>query len=125
MDNEELETQKEYTERVDIAIDDSIISWDPVMGELHPVEGENAVEIISAINRYIILSSPDTLTITATPEGPVLPATTADLYTVVWAIESQWALDHKITYYGDAPTMADMGLDEESNFDEYGNPIVR
>lgn len=121
---EQEEEFKEYTEPVDITVDGSTVTWNPGESQLTPKEGENADLIAENVSRFIYYSAPDRVTIPVTPEGPFLPATIENLYTVVWAIETLY-YDAEISYSGDAPTMADMNLDEESNFDEDGNPLVR
>jgi hypothetical protein len=123
MDNEEIETLKEYTEPVNITVDGVTITWDPKSRDLVAQDSE-AQAVANEVSKFIYYSAPDRDVVPATPEGPFLPATTQNLYTVVWAVESLY-FDTEVSYEGDAPTMADMGLDDGDGFEEDGTPIVR
>jgi len=83
-----------------------------------------AREIQRSLEKYLDTISYGTEEVAATPEGPFLPATTKNLYTVVWLIHELYG-NEKIKISGTAPTLRDMGLDISSNHDENGNPIVR
>lgn len=116
---------KEYTKPIGIQIDDVVLGWNPSSEMLSPLGGEDAVLVSENIENFIKSTANYEESIMVTPEGPSLPATIKNLYTVVWAIDTIYGDDTTIKYIGDAPTMADMGLDPESNVDKDGLPVVR
>lgn len=116
---------KEYTEPIDITIDGNVVTWVPGESLLRATKGENAEQIVTTVSDFILNLSPLGKSIEVTPEGPFLPATAANIYTVVWAIDAIYGDDSEISYGSDAPTLADLGLDEDSDFDKYGKPLVR
>ena len=61
--------------------------------------------------------------IEVTPEGPFLSGDDSDAASVAWAFNVIYGDDLEIS--GDLPTMFDLGLAPENNFDEDGNPLVR
>jgi hypothetical protein len=61
--------------------------------------------------------------IEVTPEGPYLAGTEFDAASVAWALNVIYGDSLEIS--GDLPTMFDLGLAPENNFDEEGNPLVR
>jgi hypothetical protein len=61
--------------------------------------------------------------IQVTPEGPYLVGDEFDAASVAWAFNVLYGDDLEIS--GDLPTMFDLGLAPENNFDKDGNPLVR
>lgn len=116
---------KEYTEPIGIQIDDVILGWSPSSEMFSLLEGDDAALVSENIENFIKATANYEDYIMVTPEGPSLPATIKNLYTVVWAIDAIYGDDTAIKYLGDAPTLADMGLDPESNVDKDGLPVVR
>jgi hypothetical protein len=124
MDETAYDTSQ-YTEPVFFTIENSSVAWEPGEEFLIPVSGPKAKEITDSVTRFITLASNYGEDIQVTPEGPNLPGTEKNLFTVVWAIETLFS-EQEISYKGGKyPTMADLGLDEASDFDKYGNPLVR
>lgn len=124
MDEENFDSS-EFTEPVVFKIDDSAVAWAPGEDFLTPVYGPNASEIVDSVRTFITQASNAGEDIRVTPEGPNLPGSGRNLYTVVWAIETLYSEREISSEGGNRPTMADLGLDEASNFDKYGNPLVR
>lgn len=116
---------KEYTEPIGIEIDDVVLGWNPNREGFSLISGEDAELVATNIETFIKAASDYEEYIRVTPEGPSLPGTVKNLYTVVWAIDTIYGDDTTIKYIGDAPTLADMGLDPESNVDKDGLPVVR
>lgn len=116
-----LKELKEYTEPVTFELLGVEINWTP---EGLSSESGSARNIQRSLERYLRLVSYGSSEVAATPEGPFLPGTTKNLYTVVWLFSTLYG-DEKLTVSGDAPTLRDMGLDVSSNYDENGNEIVR
>lgn len=115
---------KKYTEPVTIVVNgEDYLEWNPGRSELSSAPGP-ARDISMFIERYIEAKSAGDLEIMVTPEGPSLPASVKSIYTVVWAFLSTYGPE-EVQFIGDAPTLQDMGLDEGSNFDANGKPIIR
>jgi hypothetical protein len=124
MDIENEDLEKEYTEPVDITVDGNTFTWDPKAESLIPKEGETVQDTIDALDKFIYYAAPDRTTISAAPEGPFLPATTQDIYTLVWAISVLFE-DSDVVYNGEVPTLEQMGLGEEPDLVDDGDEIVR
>lgn len=117
--------EPEYTEHVDISIDGSLIGWGPVGSGLYPDDNDqDAIDFADSIRDYIYASAINGQ-ILATPEGPFFKASTLDLGAVIWAVNALYGDELDIEVTGNAPTLEDLGLDDASNFDEDGTPIVR
>lgn len=116
---------KEYTKPIEITIDGNIVTWVPGENQLAATKGEDADQIVATVGDFISSLSPLGKSIEVTPEGPFLAPTAANIYTVVWAIDAIYGDDSEISYGSDAPTLADLGLDEASDFNKYGKPLVR
>jgi hypothetical protein len=116
-----LEELKEYSSPVTFGLLGIEITWTPDGLSSEP---GFAREIQRSLENYLMSVSGVDLDVAATPEGPFLPNTTKNLYTVVWLIYALYG-EEKITISGSAPTLRDMGLDIASSYDENGNPIVR
>jgi hypothetical protein len=123
-DFEDLPRSK-YTEPVLINMDGHLIGWHPQSEYLITDSDDQIAEDYAQSIQELIAASNDFGRILVTPEGPVLDADVQDLRTVIWAAYDLYGSDFKIKVEGNAPTLADMGLDEASNYDEDGNPIVR
>ena len=121
--NEDAEDWKEYDQPVKFIVGTNQIGWYPDEDTLSAVPGSMAKEIANSVEELIMYLD-DRGYIQVTPEGPSLPATVKNLYTVVWAFNELYK-DEGVEVEGDAPTLADMGIDEASNYDENGNEIVR
>jgi hypothetical protein len=117
----------DFTEPVGFVIDGNHIAWTPENdGAMSPVSGPRSEEFATTVVEFIEEIS-NLGNIQVTPEGPNLPADIGylNLYTVTWAINVLFS-EMDIEYLGGKhPTMADLGLDDASYFDEYGNPLVR
>jgi len=124
MDNETEDLEKEYTKPVDITVDGNTFTWDPKSESLIPKEGETVQDTIDALDKFIYYAAPDRSIIPVAGEGPFLPATTQDIYTLVWAISILFE-DSEVVYDGEVPTLDDMGLGEEPDLGDDGDEIVR
>jgi hypothetical protein len=114
---------RKFTETVQIKVDDlDSIYWIPDAPAALRLSGNP--EIVDIVNAFIEFHSQDSDVIKATPEGPYLPGTNNSLYTVVWAISTLFR-EQNIKFYGEVPTLKELGLDYASNFDENGKPIIR
>ena len=116
-----MEDFKEYTSPVTFSFLDVEINWTP---EGLSSEPGFAREVIISLEQLLSALAYGVEEIAATPEGPFLPTTTKNLYTVVFLIYKLYG-EETITVSGDAPSLRDMGLDPASNEDENGNTIVR
>ena len=116
---------KRFTEPVRIKVgDQDSIYWNPDAPETSRLTGNP--DLVDLISSYIDAKSKGSDTIKVTPEGPYLPATIDNLYTIFWAVNELFtALEEDVKFFGDVPSLKDLGLDYASNFDENGNPIVR
>jgi hypothetical protein len=112
---------KEYTDPVTFELLGVEINWTP---EGLSSEPGSARTIQRSLERYLDLFSYGSRDVAATPEGPFLPKTTKNLYTVVWLFSELYG-EEKLTVSGEAPSLRDMGLDISSDYDENGNQIVR
>lgn len=124
MDIEKEDLEKEYTEPVDITIDGDTFTWDPKAESLIPKAGETVQDTIVALDKFIYYAAPDRNTIRVAGDGPFLPATTQDIYTLVWAISILFE-DSEVMYDGEVPTLDDMGLGEDVDFGDDAEEIVR
>jgi hypothetical protein len=117
----------EFTESVGFMIDGNHIVWRPDNdGIMYPISGPRSKEFADTVTEFIYEVS-DLNNIQVAPEGPNLPADPKflNLYTVTWAINVLFS-EMGIEYLGGKhPTMSDLGLDQASYFDKYGNPLVR
>ena len=124
MERETNEYFKKYTEPVTIVVNgEDYLEWNPGYSIL-ACEPGSAREISMFIDQYIEATSFGLPEIKVTPEGPSLPASVKSIYTVVWAFLSTYGPE-AVQFIGDAPTLRDMGLDQASNFDANGKPIIR
>ena len=116
---------KRYTEPVRFQVGDlDSVYWNPDAPETVRLTGNR--EIINIINSFIETLSEGRDTIKVTPEGPYLPATVDNLYTVFWAVTTIFdRVGETVKFYGDVPSLKDLDLDYASNFDENGKPIIR
>lgn len=124
MDIENENLEKEYTEPVDITVDGDTFTWDPNAESLIPKDGETVMATIEALDRFVYYAAPDRSIIRVAGEGPFLPATTQDIYTLVWAISVLFE-GSEVSYSGDVPTLDDMGFGEEIDFGDDVDEIVR
>jgi len=115
---------KEYTEPVKFVVDNNEIFWNPQYEGLSALPGTLAREIAESVEELIVYLDDGSGYIVPTPEGPFLPSSVKNLYTVVWAFNELYG-DEGVKVVGNAPTLEDMGLDEASNYDENGKEIVR
>lgn len=121
---DDAEDFKEYKTPVTITNKSQsiLISWSP-LGILIPILGDDgSASIIDAIRNIIKIEELGGY-VKVTPEGPSLPATTANLYTVMWAAYT--LLGPSIYVEGGGPTMSDLGISKDDEQDPDGNPIVR
>ena len=116
---------KRYTEPVRFKVGDlDSVYWDPSAPESARLTGNR--EIISLVTSYIEFMSEGRDTIKVTAEGPYLPATLDNLYTVFWAFTTIFdKVGESVKFYGDVPSLKDLDLDYASGFDENGKPIIR
>lgn len=125
---------KDYKDPVEFTIgsgseDEKLrITWTPGTDLMSNLSGDTEVSHSAArsVQRYIeelYVTSPGNY-IAATPVGPFLAGKIDDLPTVVYAINTIYS-DFDVEVSGDAPTMADLMLDESTNVDEDGNTVVR
>lgn len=115
---------KKYTEPVTIVVSgEDYLEWIPGRSSLATAPGP-ARDVANFLEQYIEAASQGSQEIMVTPEGPSLPASTRSIYTVVWALLTIYGVD-EVEFIGDAPSLRDMGLDEGSNFDPNGKPIIR
>jgi hypothetical protein len=115
---------EKYTEPVTIVVNgEDQLTWIPGHHSLASAPGP-ARDIAIFLKEYIEAASRGDLNIMVTPEGPYLPASVRSIYTVVWALLTVYGSD-AVEFIGDAPNLRDMGLDEGSNFDPNGKPIIR
>jgi hypothetical protein len=114
---------KKFTEDVRIKVGDlDSIYWIPDAPDSTKLRGNP--EIVEIVDAFIEFHSQRSDVIKVTPEGPYLPGTNSNLYTVVWAVTTLFR-DQDIKFYGEVPSLKDLGLDYASNFDENGNQIIR
>lgn len=123
---------KDYKEPVDFTIgsgsDALNITWTPGTDVISNLYGQDepsqkAAEMISEHIFDLYRESPGKY-IAASPVGPFLRGTVDDLPTVVYVLNTVYG-DLGVKASGDAPTMADLMLDESTNVDEDGNTVVR
>lgn len=115
---------KKYTEPVTIVVSgEYYLEWTPGQSRLGADSGP-ARDIAMFLDQYVYAYSNGDQQFMVTPEGPSLPASLRSIYTVVWALLSIYDAN-EVEFIGDAPTLRDMGLDQASNFDSNGNPIIR
>lgn len=88
------------------------ITWIPSGELLYNFDSEKGQEIAEAIETFIYYSSNYTSRLSVTPVGPHLLADLSDPYAVIWSATSLYGKDG-VKVEGDAPTLKDMGLDEE------------
>lgn len=127
-----MEDTKDYEEMPLMARikfkDDSTIIWDEYSG-LTPDDSERAVQAVSEIKTFIdkmkevYIDNYGLSSIPITPEGPFAKPSDTDPVIVAWTLKTLYDTEYEVS--GDLPTMKDLGLDYNSNFDEDGNPIVR
>jgi hypothetical protein len=119
------EQLRRFTEPVRIKVGDlDSIYWNPDAPATSRLTGNP--EIVNILQSYIEFHSEGTDTIKVTAEGPYLPGTADNLYTVFWAVTSLFgAVGESVKFYGEVPSLKELGLDYASNFDEDGNPIIR
>jgi len=121
--NKMADRLRKFTETVQIKVDDlDSIYWVPDAPASLRLSGNP--EIVNIVNAFIDFKSQDSDVIKATPEGPYLPGTNDNLYTVVWAVTTLFR-EQNIKFYGEVPTLKELGLDYASNFDENDKPIIR
>lgn len=116
---------KRFTEPVRIKVGElDSIYWNPDAPATVRLTGNP--EIVNILTSYIEFRSEGDDVIKVTPEGPYLPATLDNLYTVYWAVTTLFtAVGETVKFYGEVPSLKDLDLDYASNFDENGNPIIR
>jgi hypothetical protein len=116
---------KRYTEPVRFKVGElDSVYWNPDAPETVRLTGNR--EIVNIITSFIETLSEGRDTIKVTPEGPYLPATVNNLYTVFWAVTTIFdRVGETVKFYGDVPSLKDLDLDYASNFDENGKPIIR
>jgi hypothetical protein len=120
----ELEKDDDYLPSaiIESKENDFILIWDEASGLSSDAKDEYAIEnIILLLEKF--LESNGGRSIKVTPEGPFLEGSQYDAASVAWAINAIYG--DEPTIKGDLPTMKDLGLDESSNFDKNGNPLVR
>lgn len=120
-DNED--EYRNFTEPFDLIISDETISWVP--GSLTLVVdplSEKAQAISRSIEDFIAKSADYGYELAVTPVGPFLVASVTDPYTFVWAANSLYG-DTEIKVEGLAPTMKEMGFDDEE-YDPNSNPRI-
>lgn len=121
---DEVNEFKEYKTPVNITnrSNSILITWTP-LGILYSVLGDKeSSNVVEVIKRFIDNSAVDGY-IKVTPEGPSFPATTSNLYTVMWAAYS--LLGPSVYVEGGGPTMFDLGISKDDEQDPDGNPLVR
>jgi hypothetical protein len=116
---------KRYNQPVRIKVGDmDSLYWNPDAPETSRLTGNP--ELVNLITSYVDYKSGGSDTLKATPEGPYLPGTIDNLYTVVWAVTDIFgAVGEDVKFYGEVPSLKDLDLDYASNFDENGNQIIR
>lgn len=101
----------EYTKPVQIKIDDQVYNWSPEDGLLADKDDVRANSNEQVIRLFLAdLAEQYGGKFPATPEGPFLGTNTFDIYTIVFLLETMFP-DSEITYSGDVPTLASMGID--------------
>lgn len=114
---------KKFTEDVRIQVgDQDSIYWIHDAPDYTKLRGNR--EIVKIVNEFIEFFAQESDVIKVTPEGPYLPGSNSNLHTVVWAVTTLFD-DQDIKFYGEVPSLKDLGLDYASNFDENGNQIIR
>lgn len=123
---------KEYKDPVDFVIgtgaDEVTITWTPGDNLLSNLSSDTAkgLELARSAEDYIQDLYNESINdyISVTPVGPFLSGKQSDLPTVVYVLNFLYG-DLGIDTVGEAPTMADMMLDDSTNVDEDGNTVVR
>jgi hypothetical protein len=123
---------KEYKDPVDFVIgtgaDEITITWTPGDNLVSNLSSDTTkgLELARAAEDYIQDLYNDSINdyISVTPVGPFLAGKQSDLPTVVYVLNFLYG-DLGIEVVGEAPTMADMVLDDSTNVDEDGNTVVR
>jgi hypothetical protein len=120
----ELEKDSDYilSATIESKENDFFLIWDEASGLSSASKDEYVIgNIIFLLEKFV--ESNGGRSIKVTPEGPFLEGSQYDAASVAWAINAIYG--DEPTIKGDLPTMKDLGLDESSNFDENGNPLVR
>lgn len=100
-----------YTEPITIKIDEQTYNWSPEDGLLADKDDLKANGNEQVIRLFLNdLANEYGGKFPATPEGPYLDTDTFDIYTIVFLLETMFP-DSEITYSGDVPTLAEMGID--------------
>lgn len=106
-DDSNWEERPGFHKPVDISIDDHKLRWKPGFDELIPLEGTFAKEIAQNLYSFFEIRQGLGGSIDAGPNWPSIPASISNLYAVVWALDALYG-DHKIAYFGDAPSIKDI-----------------
>ena len=121
---EDFEDFKKYTEPVYIKVHGvGNIYWHPEADMLMPDHDPESMEMNETIVDFIDSMSRGSSEIKVTPVGPFLPADETDIHTLIWAIHYLYS-EFKIEVIGPAPTLGDIGLDDEDGSEEDGSSIV-
>ena len=119
----DIEDEESFAEaRILSKKDNFIIYWSETTG----LEAEEKYSYVLENIRTLLSGGLEAYggdSIQVTPEGPYLEGSEFDAASVAWAFSTIYGDDLEIT--GDLPTMFDLGLAPENNFDEDGNPLVR
>lgn len=122
----EKNLEKEMFAVAAIVIEDfnAELSWSEFDGLLGVnKEGEQIAQEVKDVIEIFAESYPDQVSIPITPEGPFFEPVDTDPVAISWVFNLTYP--GKYTFIGDLPTLKDLELDDSSNFDEYGNEIVR
>ena len=120
---EELELQEDFLEASIVSKKENFtIYWSETVG----LQAEDQYSYVLENIRTLLAAGLEAYggdAIQVTPEGPYLAGDEFDAASVAWALNVIYGDDVEIS--GDLPTMFDLGLAPENNFDEDGNPLVR
>jgi hypothetical protein len=120
---EELEREEDFLEASIVSKKDNFTAyWSETVG----LQAEDQYSYVLENIRTLLSAGLEAYggdSIQVTPEGPYLAGDEFDAASVAWAFNTIYGDDLEIS--GDLPTMFDLGLAPENNFDEDGNPLVR
>ena len=120
---EELELEEDFLEALIVSKKDNFtVYWSETVGLQAEDQYSYVLENIRTLFSAGLEAYGDN-SIEVTPEGPYLAGDEFDAASVAWAFNTIYGDDLEIS--GDLPTMFDLGLAPENNFDEDGNPLVR
>jgi hypothetical protein len=105
--------------------DGVILLWSEYSG-LIPDETDESKEMAEEIRSVISIFKEfysDESSVPITPEGPYMTLSETDPVTISYLVTKMYG--ENVQVMGDLYTLRELGLDYASNFDEYGNEIVR